>query len=238
MRAPRRVIPDCSGVLASQGYNLIADSAGCTVGGRATGNITGQDPALGPLQNNGGPTDTHAPAANSPALDAANPLTPGSGGLACAAVDQRGFPRPVGPRCDMGAFEGLNDVQTGPVYRVIATVGVNDDVDDGVCSNTHCSLREAIVAANNRPNDAAPDAIHFEMVNPAGGQTTIQVGSPLPTITDPVVIDGSTQPGGALILNGANAGAGVDGLVIEGGAGSASEGAADVGARALRSAAW
>ncbi len=222
--------PDCSGVLASQGYNLIADPSGCTLGGRLAGNILGQDPALGPLQDNGGPTATHAPAAHSPALDAANPLTPGSGGLACAAVDQHGLARPVGPRCDMGAFEGLNDVQSGPVYQVIATVGVNDDVDDGVCSNTHCSLREAIVAANGRLNDAAPDAIHFNMVNPAGGQATIQVGSPLPAITDPVVIDGSTQPGGALVLNGANAGAEVAGLVIQGGAGSALVSAADVGA--------
>ena len=60
------------------------------------------DPKLGSLQDNGGPTFTHAIAVDSPAVDAA----PETG---CPMdVDQRGEPRPsaIDPSsCDIGAFE-------------------------------------------------------------------------------------------------------------------------------------
>jgi CSLREA domain-containing protein len=70
------------------------------------------------------------------------------------------------------------------------TVNTNDDVDDGTCDATHCSLREAINAANANPG---MDEIDFAI--PGTGPHTIQPTSDLPTITDPVVIDGYTQPG-------------------------------------------
>ena len=61
------------------------------------------DPLLGDLGNNGGPTRTHLPSINSPAIDM---------GLAtnCPAFDQRGVPRPLrggvgGLTCDVGAVE-------------------------------------------------------------------------------------------------------------------------------------
>jgi hypothetical protein len=61
---------------------------------------------LAPLAENGGPTPTHALLPASPAIDMGNPLTPGSGGLACAGIDQRGYPRGgAAGRCDIGAFE-------------------------------------------------------------------------------------------------------------------------------------
>lgn len=56
------------------------------------------DPQLGPLQDNGGPTPTQLPGANSPAIDAVD-CTAGIGN------DQRDVPRPQGGRCDMGAAE-------------------------------------------------------------------------------------------------------------------------------------
>lgn len=96
---------DCSGTLTSQGYNLIEDVTGCTIGGVGTGNITGSDPRLLGLASNGGPTSTHLPRPTSPVINAANPAAPGSGGSACAATDQRGVSRPQGPRCDIGAVE-------------------------------------------------------------------------------------------------------------------------------------
>jgi len=52
--------PDCSGTLTLQDYNLIQDTTGCTIGGTTTNNITGQDPRLSALADNGGPTQTHA----------------------------------------------------------------------------------------------------------------------------------------------------------------------------------
>ena len=70
------------------------------------------------------------------------------------------------------------------------TVNTNDDVDDGVCDLSHCSLREAINAANAKPGK---DLIAFRI--PGYGVHTIQPLSQLPTITDPVTIDGYTQRG-------------------------------------------
>ena len=64
------------------------------------GNIIGQDPQLGPLQNNGGPTQTHLPAAGSPAVNA--------GDVSFApppATDQRGNPRVAQGRIDIGSVE-------------------------------------------------------------------------------------------------------------------------------------
>ena len=89
---------DVSGTLISQGHNLIRNTNGCVLTGDVTGNLYGVDPLVGPLQNNGGLTLTHALLAGSPAIDA---------GPANAApyFDQRGVPRPSGAADDIGAFE-------------------------------------------------------------------------------------------------------------------------------------
>jgi hypothetical protein len=65
-------------------------------------NVIGGDAKLGPLQYNGGRTQTHALLPGSPAIDAGdpNPVDP-------PEFDQRGpgFPRIVNGRIDIGAFE-------------------------------------------------------------------------------------------------------------------------------------
>lgn len=79
--------------------SLIQVTSGFTFGTN-TANITGQNPLLGPLANNGGPTQTHALLSGSPAIDTgSNPLA--------LSFDQRGagFPRTVGAQTDIGAFE-------------------------------------------------------------------------------------------------------------------------------------
>jgi CSLREA domain-containing protein len=93
---------NCSGAIVSQGYNL---DSGASCQFTATGDLSNTLPLLGPLQDNGGATFTHALLAGSPAIDAGNPALPGSGGTACEAVDQRGLLRPGGAACDIGAFE-------------------------------------------------------------------------------------------------------------------------------------
>jgi hypothetical protein len=102
--------PDCRGPIQSYGYNLIGNGSGCqfaaTAGDRIGTSSSPINPLLGPLQNNGGPTFTHALSGASPALNAGNPNPPGSGGNTCPATDQRGAARPVDDRCDIGAYEG------------------------------------------------------------------------------------------------------------------------------------
>ena len=93
--------PDCSGAIASGGHNIVGSTEGCAFT-PATGDLTGVDPKLGPLQDNGGPTRTHALLKGSPAIGAGDPAAPGSGGTACEGTDQRGLPR---KDCDIGAYE-------------------------------------------------------------------------------------------------------------------------------------
>src|SRR5437879_9956404 len=107
---------DLVGTFSSQGYNLIGThgmrDTGFTnnvnndqVGGDAAAPL---DPKLGPLQNNGGSTFTHALLPGSPAIDQGSAATGGK-------ADQRGLPRPDddpfipnasgGDGTDIGAFE-------------------------------------------------------------------------------------------------------------------------------------
>lgn len=85
--------PDCGDALNSQGNNLIGTTAGCVVTPQGT-DIIGRAPGLAPLADNGGPTQTHALAANSPAI--------GKGPADAPAADQRGVARSAP---DIGAYE-------------------------------------------------------------------------------------------------------------------------------------
>jgi hypothetical protein len=79
------------------------------------------------------------------------------------------------------------------------------------------SFRQAILDANATP--AVLDTIQFNIGG--GGHRIIQPLTALPTITDPVVIDGTTQPGFAgaplIELNGSSAGSGASGIKITAG---------------------
>jgi CSLREA domain-containing protein len=107
--------PDCAGPIGSLGHDLVEDVAGCTLGGAMTGDLLGVSPDLGPLADNGGPTETRAPLSTSPAIDAGSPTISGTDDDACAASDQRGILRPQPARCDIGAFEIGTDVCSAPL---------------------------------------------------------------------------------------------------------------------------
>ncbi len=102
-----------------------------------------------------------------------------------------------------------NAVQTPATFIVNTT----DDNDYGSCDASHCSLREALNAANASPS---PDLITFAI--PGVPPFTIQPQSPLPGLDNPVTIDGTTQLGYAgnpvIELNGSAAGEGTNGLSI------------------------
>jgi CSLREA domain-containing protein len=103
-----------------------------------------------------------------------------------------------------------------------ATIVVNDPTDSfhfGQCPSTGtgtCSLRDAITYANGSPG---ADVIQFAL--PGSGIRTLPLFAALPSISDALTIDGTSQPGFAgsplIELDGTNAGAGTDGLVISAG---------------------
>jgi Ca2+-binding RTX toxin-like protein len=111
---------DCSAPMGSpvtsQGHNLIENTTGCAITGTTTGNLTGADPMLGPLADNGGPTQTQAILPGSPAVDAADPA-------AAPPTDQRGVPR----NPDIGAYELVEC--RGVVVNRVGTAG--DDILTG-----------------------------------------------------------------------------------------------------------
>jgi CSLREA domain-containing protein len=95
---------DCAGVLDSASvYNLIRDTTGCQLPPNPITFQLNQDPQLGPLGFNGGPTRTHPLFVGSPAID--------KGGPVGYPIDQRGYMRSVDgngdglAKPDIGAYE-------------------------------------------------------------------------------------------------------------------------------------
>src|SRR6266581_920789 len=114
------------GTVTSLGYNLSSDNGGGVLTG--PGDQINTDPLLGPLQNNGGPTFTHALLPGSPAINTGDPtFTPPP------SFDQRGpgFVRVVSGRIDKGSFEV--QAAPGPQYQIfdIGVVQPGDTASQG-----------------------------------------------------------------------------------------------------------
>jgi hypothetical protein len=96
--------PDIKGPVTLADHDLIGNSSGSSgisngVGGNQVGsNASPIDPRLGPLQNNGGPTQTEALLPGSPALGQAD-------NTKAPPTDQRGRPRNLKKPTDIGAFQ-------------------------------------------------------------------------------------------------------------------------------------
>jgi hypothetical protein len=111
-----------------------------------------------------------------------------------------------------------------------------DDVCDinTVTAGNQCTLKAAIQQANAVDNPTVPDEIHFNIPGDMTKVKTIKPTTELPAITQPVIIDGYTQPGskkntrtsGAINavpkvqLDGSGAGIDADGLIIQGSSGN------------------
>ncbi len=104
-----------TGTPAIIGYSVTSDSAGPQLVGLLGMHFGVADPQLGPLANNGGPTQTRLPLAGSPAIDAGDP------GFTVPLTDQRGtgFPRIINGRVDIGAVEGTST--TAPTLAATGT---------------------------------------------------------------------------------------------------------------------
>lgn len=180
---------DCSYPPTSMilGMNINGDG---TCGGMVT-----DDPLLGPLANNGGPTLTHSIAPNSPARDTAFGL--------CPPTDQRGETRPHGSACDLGSYEFsgadpvLNTSQiSGIVYNDINADGVIDPGEspfDGV-ELVLASGTCAAPGVSQTTLSAADGSYSFELDPPTVGTYCLSI-DPLTPPNDTILIPGNfTDP--------------------------------------------
>ncbi|HWS90299.1 MAG TPA: choice-of-anchor Q domain-containing protein [Pyrinomonadaceae bacterium] len=193
--------PDGSGAnFNSEDYNLVGNTSGLSIIGTTGHNVTGVSAGLGPLADNGGPTQTHRPLYTSPAVDKGRSVNAGFGVI----NDQRWLPRPVnftevadaagGDGSDIGAVELQGDDQPesgNPPF----VVNSKADTSDGSCDalgtgtgNQDCTLREAFIAANAR---AGSDTINFDPnVFAPPGPHTIELTATLPTVSTSVTVNG------------------------------------------------
>ncbi|HEX4945830.1 MAG TPA: right-handed parallel beta-helix repeat-containing protein [Blastocatellia bacterium] len=174
---------DISGAFVSQGYNIIGRVDGGT--GFTNGvnqdqvgtNAAPLDPLLGAIANNGGPTDTRLPAANSPAIDKGAAAT---GPLGPVTLDQRGLVRPFdnpgianavgGNGSDIGAVErdAVAPVTFAPPLLNVQAAGRPNNAgigDPAICIDPNGLVGVAATVTN--PNNVALAAT-FSATLPAG----------------------------------------------------------------------
>jgi hypothetical protein len=144
-----------SGSPVSAGHNLSSDNgAGFLTG---PGDIINTNPLLGPLASNGGPTQTHALLAGSPAIDSGEMEPTG---------DQRGYPR-IGAT-DMGAFE----FDSVPV-RILSI----QRLADGTVQLDGVGVVNSVISIHASPNLGGFVVIGNVVSNPLGNWTYQDSGS-------------------------------------------------------------
>jgi hypothetical protein len=144
---------DLNGDFISNGFNLIGDGtdgAGIWLASDQFGTSSNLfDPALGPLQDNGGPTPTMAPALYSPVVNQGNTF-----GI---TTDQRGLPRLFkfrsipnlagGDGCDIGAVE----------LQYVPVLSIDKLPNSTVISWSNSIINGAPVTFSNGPIANVPD---------------------------------------------------------------------------------
>ena len=179
--------PDVQGPSTSGGYNLIGtvkDGATFT----ATGDRLGiNDPKLGPLANNGGPTFTHLPQAGSPAIDT---------GDTALTVDQRGEARPKGRADDIGSVESAA-AASGSVLSIANAGAVKEgNIVSGfakfVVTLTPAAAAEVRVGYRAQNGTAIEDSDFAKI--PADAQVVFAPGETSKTIEVRIVADDIVEP--------------------------------------------
>jgi CSLREA domain-containing protein len=119
------------------------------------------------------------------------------------------------PNGSTSEFSACVTVGGGEPSGTFTVNSANNVIDAAGCDATHCSLNEAINAANAA---TGPNTIRFAV---GTGPITIQPALPLPVISGPTVLDATTQPGFSgrpiVFVDGINAGANATGFFVTGG---------------------
>ena len=160
-------------------YSLVESPGAATISDLG-GNIFNQDPQLGPLQDNGGPTSTQLPALASPAVNT---------GSSAFAADQRGQSRPVGAAVDMGAVE----VNPGTVQLAAAAASVAENAGPFTILVNRTGGSDGAVSVEFATADAT--AVQPQDYLPAAGTLNWANGDSTPkSITVTIVDDDAFEP--------------------------------------------
>jgi hypothetical protein len=153
------------------------------------GNIFGQDPQLGPLADNGGPTLTHLPAATSPVINAGDPAF-----VPPPSTDQRGLPRVVNGRLDMGSVEVQLPAAAGTIQLAVSAASVGETAGTLTVTATRTGGSSGAVSVTvNTANGTAVapgdyGAVIGAILSWADGDTAPK------TLNISIVADGTTEP--------------------------------------------
>ena len=164
-------------------YSLIEDPDVEATIVQNAGAIVGQDPSLGPLQNNGGPTLTQLPDPGSIVIDAGDPAY-----APPPATDQRGLPRKVGVNVDMGATE----VNGGTLQFSAATYNVNENAGSITITVTRTGNTDPASVGYTTSNGSASSGADYTTtsgtLNFIAGQTSATFNVP---ILDDTFVEGN-----------------------------------------------
>ncbi|MEZ4520233.1 MAG: choice-of-anchor Q domain-containing protein [Thermomicrobiales bacterium] len=180
---------NCAGAITSGGYNLTDDDS-CNLAG--TGDIENSENIdLGPLQDNGGPTETMMPLYSSDAINAA----------ACSVAsefDQRDVERPdSGTVCDIGAVEadfaiGAINVTNPPPQEgtAVAVQALTINPDGGTLTyRFDCDNDSTYETAGTGSDDEGTDECTYDDEGPQTiGVQVCNDESPADCLTDTIVI--------------------------------------------------
>lgn len=177
-------VDDVNGALAAAStHNLIGIGTGMTgisnadANANQVGSGTPIDAMLGPLQNNGGPTFTHALLPTSPAIEAGDNTAANAASL---TTDQRGtgYPRiadssdlDVSAVVDIGAFElhpsiqDIADTSTNEDTAKMVTFNLGDDVSSGG------TLIQSVDATSSNTALVTSDNTHLAFTGSGGSRT-------------------------------------------------------------------
>ncbi len=193
--------PDIDGEVTSLDFNLIRTTAGATISGTTTHNVTGVDPLLSPLQNNEGPTRAHALLPGSPAIDAGN-----SGGL---TTDQRGRARPVdnpsaanaSDGADIGAYEAQAATPAGTIQFSADSYAAAEGAGVATITVTRAGGSAGAVSASFSTSDGTARAGE-DYTAVSGLTVTFADGDSAPkTVAVPITDDVLNEPGETVSLS-------------------------------------